>query len=337
MRPLTGFGMPEHVRISVGLPEENERLVKTLQRLREERCVTPVFERVAVIGPGPAGRIGGARGEGERCGGPGRRRDASARRAGGGAARGASSTTSARPEEAARGADLVVLATPSSPWRRRSRKRRAAPSRGRVRDRRRQREGACCTRRCRGCCRAGVATSARIRWRAATSADSSTRGPISSRELPASSPKRRAGDAGAGSSCDFWRALGARVVVRDPAAHDAEVAWMSHVPARAGLRLRGVAGRAPAGGARGRRGGIPRLHAHRAQRARAVGRHPHGESQGARRAAPGGGGGARRLSDARSRRTMRRRWSKIPRRAARCRGFANGRETRRVTDSRPRR
>ena len=30
--------------------------------------------------------------------------------------------------------------------------------------------------------------------------------------------------------CDFWRALGARIVLRDPAAHDVEVAWMSHVP-----------------------------------------------------------------------------------------------------------
>jgi histidinol-phosphate/aromatic aminotransferase/cobyric acid decarboxylase-like protein len=27
--------MPEHIRISVGLPEENERLIKTLKRLRE--------------------------------------------------------------------------------------------------------------------------------------------------------------------------------------------------------------------------------------------------------------------------------------------------------------
>jgi histidinol-phosphate aminotransferase len=35
VRPLAGFGMPEHVRITVGLPEENERLVKTLRRLRE--------------------------------------------------------------------------------------------------------------------------------------------------------------------------------------------------------------------------------------------------------------------------------------------------------------
>jgi histidinol-phosphate aminotransferase len=35
VRPLTGFGMPEHIRISIGLPEENERLIKTLKRLRE--------------------------------------------------------------------------------------------------------------------------------------------------------------------------------------------------------------------------------------------------------------------------------------------------------------
>jgi histidinol-phosphate aminotransferase len=35
VRPLAAFGMPEHVRISIGLPEENERLVKALRRLRE--------------------------------------------------------------------------------------------------------------------------------------------------------------------------------------------------------------------------------------------------------------------------------------------------------------
>jgi histidinol-phosphate/aromatic aminotransferase/cobyric acid decarboxylase-like protein len=33
---MAGFGLPEHVRISIGLPEENERLVKTLRRLREQ-------------------------------------------------------------------------------------------------------------------------------------------------------------------------------------------------------------------------------------------------------------------------------------------------------------
>lgn len=31
-------------------------------------------------------------------------------------------------------------------------------------------------------------------------------------------------------TASFWAALGARVVRRDPAAHDREVAWMSHVP-----------------------------------------------------------------------------------------------------------
>jgi len=35
IRPLDGFGMPDHIRISVGLPEENERLVKSLRRIRE--------------------------------------------------------------------------------------------------------------------------------------------------------------------------------------------------------------------------------------------------------------------------------------------------------------
>jgi prephenate dehydrogenase len=30
--------------------------------------------------------------------------------------------------------------------------------------------------------------------------------------------------------CAFWRALGCRVVLRDAASHDAEVAWMSHLP-----------------------------------------------------------------------------------------------------------
>jgi histidinol-phosphate/aromatic aminotransferase/cobyric acid decarboxylase-like protein len=32
---MGGFGLPDHVRITVGLPEENERLVKALRRLRE--------------------------------------------------------------------------------------------------------------------------------------------------------------------------------------------------------------------------------------------------------------------------------------------------------------
>jgi histidinol-phosphate aminotransferase len=36
VRPLGGFGMPDHVRITIGLPEENERLVKAMRRIVEE-------------------------------------------------------------------------------------------------------------------------------------------------------------------------------------------------------------------------------------------------------------------------------------------------------------
>jgi len=35
VRPMAGFGLPDCVRITVGLPEENERCVKALRRLRE--------------------------------------------------------------------------------------------------------------------------------------------------------------------------------------------------------------------------------------------------------------------------------------------------------------
>jgi len=37
VRPTHGFGLPDHVRITIGLPEENERVVKALRRLRERR------------------------------------------------------------------------------------------------------------------------------------------------------------------------------------------------------------------------------------------------------------------------------------------------------------
>ena len=37
IRPLAGFGLPDHVRISVGLPEENERFIVALRRIREAR------------------------------------------------------------------------------------------------------------------------------------------------------------------------------------------------------------------------------------------------------------------------------------------------------------
>lgn len=37
VRPMAGFGLPEHVRITIGTREENERCVKALQRLAEAR------------------------------------------------------------------------------------------------------------------------------------------------------------------------------------------------------------------------------------------------------------------------------------------------------------
>jgi histidinol-phosphate aminotransferase len=39
VRPMKGFGLTEHVRISIGLPEENERLIKALVEIRGNRGV----------------------------------------------------------------------------------------------------------------------------------------------------------------------------------------------------------------------------------------------------------------------------------------------------------
>ena len=33
VRPIAGYGMPNHLRISVGLPEENDRLFKALVKV----------------------------------------------------------------------------------------------------------------------------------------------------------------------------------------------------------------------------------------------------------------------------------------------------------------
>ncbi len=32
MRPIAGYGMPEHLRVTVGLPEQNERFLAALER-----------------------------------------------------------------------------------------------------------------------------------------------------------------------------------------------------------------------------------------------------------------------------------------------------------------
>lgn len=39
VRPMGGFGLPDHIRISIGRPEENEKLVKALQRIRQRAAV----------------------------------------------------------------------------------------------------------------------------------------------------------------------------------------------------------------------------------------------------------------------------------------------------------
>jgi prephenate dehydrogenase len=45
----------------------------------------------------------------------------------------------------------------------------------------------------------------------------------------------------------FWGALGARVVLRDPAVHDAEVAWVSHVPHLLAFAFASALEQAPSG------------------------------------------------------------------------------------------
>ena len=47
--------------------------------------------------------------------------------------------------------------------------------------------------------------------------------------------------------CEFWRALGARVFRRDAATHDAEVAWVSHVPHALAYAYASALATAPAG------------------------------------------------------------------------------------------
>ena len=41
VRPMRGFGLTEHVRISIGLPEENERFIKALAELLSKRGTRP--------------------------------------------------------------------------------------------------------------------------------------------------------------------------------------------------------------------------------------------------------------------------------------------------------
>ena len=54
----------------------------------------------------------------------------------------------------------------------------------------------------------------------------------------------------------FWRALGAEVLERDPASHDAEVAWASHLPHLLAYAFAGGLGDAPSGAAAVRSSGF---------------------------------------------------------------------------------
>ena len=87
----------------------------------------------------------------------------------------------------------------------------------------------------------------------------------------------------------FWSALGARVLERDPAAHDAEVGWVSHVPHALAFAFAHALGTSPPGAGEVTGLGLPGLHPDRAERSRALGRHPRLQPQGHRRSAPGSG------------------------------------------------
>jgi len=189
--------------------------------------VTPVFERIAVLGLGLLGgsiaRAAKKRGAARRVVAATRRRNVleEALRQGVVDAVGA-------PEEAVRGADLVVLATPVFAMA--ECLRQIAPHMG---------EGATLTDV--GSVKAVLHETLPgllprgVRYIGShPMAGSHERGFEHSRaELfegapcivteTAASPERD-------RLCDFWRALGARVTLRDPADHDAEAAWTSHVP-----------------------------------------------------------------------------------------------------------
>jgi prephenate dehydrogenase len=189
--------------------------------------VSPIFERVAVLG---LGLLGGSvalaakqRGVAARVAGATRRREVLEA-----ALREGAIDEAGDYEEAVRDADLVVLATPVFAMS--EILRRVAP---------RLREGALVTDvgsvkgrlaealsglLPRGVSYVGAHPMAGSHWRgfeyARADLFEGAACIVTAGGDPA--PRERA--------CAFWRSLGARVVLRDPAVHDSEVAWMSHVP-----------------------------------------------------------------------------------------------------------
>lgn len=206
--------------------------------------MTPLFDRVAVLG---LGLLGGsvalaakARGVANRVAGATRNPDALAAALRSGALDEAGSYT-----EAVRGADLVVLATPVFAMA--DVVRQIAPA---------LRSGAVVTdvgsvkavlcETLPGLLPRGVAYVG-----AHPMAGSHLRGLGNARDdlfEGAVCIVTRSPDAAAlGRTAEFWRALGARVVHRDPAEHDAEVAWMSHVPHVLAFAFARALGAAPPG------------------------------------------------------------------------------------------
>jgi prephenate dehydrogenase len=204
--------------------------------------VTPAFRRLAVVG---LGLLGGSvalaarrRGLAERVAGSARRADVRAAAL----ARGAIDEAG-DPESAARGADLVVLATPVFAMPELAR--RIAPVVA---------PGALVTDV--GSVKAGLAEAlpgllggGSVYVGSHPMAGSHRSGFEHAREdlfegtacVVVDAPEREARD----RVCGFWRALGCRVLLRDAASHDAEVAWMSHLPHALAFAFAGALAGAP--------------------------------------------------------------------------------------------
>jgi prephenate dehydrogenase len=206
--------------------------------------VTPIFERIAVIG---LGLLGGSLAWATRIRGAARSvvgatRSATAREQA--LARGAVDAV-AEPEGAARGADLIVLATPITAMP--SLLRRMASS---------LRENAIVTDvgsvkgplaealpglLPAGVCYVGSHPMAGSHERGMEWADPDL---FEGATCVVCAPRA---DAAAARVAELWSALGSRVIRREPERHDAEVAWMSHVPHALAFAFARALGGAPAG------------------------------------------------------------------------------------------
>jgi histidinol-phosphate aminotransferase len=210
VRPMAGFGLPDCVRISVGLPEENERLVKALR--------------------GAVARVVGAT------------RNADARRA---ALEHGTCDEVAELEVAVRGADLLVLATPVSAMLPMLRRVAASLEPGCIVTDVGSVKGPLCDTL------PGLLPPAVEYVGSHPMAGSHARGfDHADPDLFVGRPCVVMADAAADARervARFWRALGADVRERQPDEHDAEVAWVSHLPHLLAYAFAGGLAEAPAG------------------------------------------------------------------------------------------